>query len=1193
MAAIFAASLVLAFAQSPGRIAADTKLDLTANPWGFLSRAAHLWTPTAPLGQVQNQAYGYFFPHGSFFALGHLLHIPPWITQRLWWALLLTVGVVGIVKLAQALGIGSPGSRLLAGAIFALSPRVLTTIGSISSETLPMMLAPWVVLGVVTGLSSTTTPLWRLGLRAAVPIALMGAVNAVATIAATAVGVLWWALAYRDTDRRRWARFGAWWALGAALVCAWWIIPLVLLSRVSPPFLDFIESSRVTTQWSSLTEVLRGTSSWTPFVSPERVAGAILVTQPAAVLATGVLAAAGLAGLTMASLPYRRTLVAILGVGLLLMCLGYAGQWGSPIAEPVRVFLDGPGAPLRNLHKFDPFLRIPLVLGIAHLVARVPLPPEVPVREALAGFAHPQRSRPVAATIVLLVALLGAGTLAWTGGLAGDATYRSLPSHWRDAARWLDERTGPATDGPSQPTRTLIVPGSPFAQQLWGTTRDEPMQALAQTPWAVRDAIPLVPPTAIRALDAVQRDIADGRGSPELAPMLAQLGVGYVVLRADLDPRESRSARPLLAQQALLASPGIAKVAQFGADVAPAVVRGVVVDDGLRPPMPAIQIFAVDTQVFPGTGPVLADLASMPRVVGGPEALPPGLLSVLDSDARAAGLSSDGPRWITDAPADRETDFGRVDHNRSAIRAPGDPRRTKNAVADYPAGPRRDEHPVVGQWLLDDQPGAVEVRASSSASDATQPGQTSPANSTAAAFDGDGSTAWLSSGLDHAIGQWLELTFPQPRSNLAVTVTTAKALGPDVTSILVTTDQGTAVVNGVKPGEPVTVTLPPGETKRVQIRATATKNATVGNQFALADVTLTDLATGNPLSIRQRVVLPAQQKNSAVAQWVLTQELTGRSACVRDTSSDDELFRCASGLGLTPETPGVFTRALSVPSATSVSPTVTLVPMPGDGLRALLHVPGSVVADGPSDVTDPRGAAQAAVDGDPATVWTAPADGARDDDEDPADDDGTTSDRESGDEATSDGKAGNTGGYGDPDSKKQNGDDAQKDSGQKDSGHKDPAKEDPAQKDSGREDSRAGDSGETDSGEEEPGKQESGQKDSGRESDSGPTLTIRLPEVQRVDKLRIVAPETYPAAPTEVSVNLGERWLTRTVTRDGTVTLTGARTDRIRLRVNKSADVIDVNSLGFATRAPAGIAEIKISPAPDARPFDPDRVVTV
>jgi hypothetical protein len=37
----------------------------------------------------------------------------------------------------------------------------------------------------------------------------------------------------------------------------WWVVALVLLGRISPPFLDFIESSGVTTQWTSLTEVLR------------------------------------------------------------------------------------------------------------------------------------------------------------------------------------------------------------------------------------------------------------------------------------------------------------------------------------------------------------------------------------------------------------------------------------------------------------------------------------------------------------------------------------------------------------------------------------------------------------------------------------------------------------------------------------------------------------------------------------------------------------------------------------------------------------------------------------------------------------------------------------------------------------------------------------------------------------------------
>ena len=134
--------LVLTFLQSPGRIAPDTKLDLTANPLRFLSRAADLWNSDLPFGQAQNQAYGYLFPHGAFFLTGDVLGVPGWITQRLWWALLLTVGFWGLLRVAEVLGIGTTASRVVAATAFTLSPRVLTTLGAISSETLPMMLAP-------------------------------------------------------------------------------------------------------------------------------------------------------------------------------------------------------------------------------------------------------------------------------------------------------------------------------------------------------------------------------------------------------------------------------------------------------------------------------------------------------------------------------------------------------------------------------------------------------------------------------------------------------------------------------------------------------------------------------------------------------------------------------------------------------------------------------------------------------------------------------------------------------------------------------------------------------------------------------------------------------------------------------------------------------------------------------------------
>src|SRR6202008_589537 len=134
----------------------------------------------------------------------------------------------------------------------------------------------------------------------ALALALMGSVNAVATAAAFLPAVLWWA-SYRPN--RRWWRVTRAWISSVLLAPLWWVVPLLMLGRVSPPFLDYIESAATTTQWASLGEVLRGTDSWTPFVSPERIAGAVLVTQSAAVLATGLLAAAGMAGLASRTMP--------------------------------------------------------------------------------------------------------------------------------------------------------------------------------------------------------------------------------------------------------------------------------------------------------------------------------------------------------------------------------------------------------------------------------------------------------------------------------------------------------------------------------------------------------------------------------------------------------------------------------------------------------------------------------------------------------------------------------------------------------------------------------------------------------------------------------------------------------------------------------------------------------------------------
>ena len=93
----------LAFVQDPGFVVADTKFDLVAAPGEFLARALHLWDAEGAFGQVQNQAYGYLWPMGPFFALGDLLGSPGWAVQRSWQALVMCVAFVGAARLGEHL----------------------------------------------------------------------------------------------------------------------------------------------------------------------------------------------------------------------------------------------------------------------------------------------------------------------------------------------------------------------------------------------------------------------------------------------------------------------------------------------------------------------------------------------------------------------------------------------------------------------------------------------------------------------------------------------------------------------------------------------------------------------------------------------------------------------------------------------------------------------------------------------------------------------------------------------------------------------------------------------------------------------------------------------------------------------------------------------------------------------------------
>ncbi|MGA0979825.1 MAG: alpha-(1-_3)-arabinofuranosyltransferase domain-containing protein, partial [Candidatus Nanopelagicales bacterium] len=369
LVAVSVALAALTFIQDPGRIAADTKLDLAVDPGGFLTRSLTLWEPLGFFGQLQNQAYGYLFPTGPFFVLGDLAGLPPWVVQRLWWSFILIAAFLGVVRLARLLGITSDAARIIAGLAYALAPRIVTELGVLTSEVLPFAMAPWVLIPLVMA-SQGSLSARRGAALSGIAVLMAGGVNAVATVAVLPLGLLWILLSLNG--RARWSLLG-WWAAAVALASVWWAVPLLLLGSYSPPFLDWIESSSVTTLVTTPDTVLRGMSQWVAYVvepgGPTWPGGWQLVTTPALIAVTGLVAALGLAGIAARSTPRRAFLVGGVLLGVVLVSLGHTGVVQGFGAPAVQEALDGLLAPLRNTHKFDPVLRLPLALGVGYAAA--------------------------------------------------------------------------------------------------------------------------------------------------------------------------------------------------------------------------------------------------------------------------------------------------------------------------------------------------------------------------------------------------------------------------------------------------------------------------------------------------------------------------------------------------------------------------------------------------------------------------------------------------------------------------------------------------------------------------------------------------------------------------------------------------------------------------------------------------------
>ena len=949
--------LVLALLQAPGKILGDTKSDLVVDPIAFLGRALTLWEPEGAAGQIQNQAYGYLFPMGPFFALGQFADVPAWIVQRLWFAALMSVAFLGVVMLARRLRIGTPAAVLLAGIAYALSPRMITEIGAISGETIPLALAPWVLVPLVGAEGRGSAR--RAAALSGLAVFCVGGVNAVATAAVLPLAVLYLLTRPAGPFKRR---LIAWWVLAVGLATAWWAGPLVLLGQFGSSFLYYIETADATTAPTDVLSVLRGTSHWLAALAspsgPNWPAGWALVHEVVPIVGTVLLVAAGLAAMCRRDLPERTWLVLGLLAGVALVSMGHLAGVQGVLAERVHDWLDGPLAPLRNVHKWDPVVRLPLVLGLAHL-GGVAVRHVRRVRQG-AGPRH-RRHRGVglasrAVLLALALALVAAISPALAGRLAPPAGFSDVPGYWQQTADFL---AGEQADG-----RALLVPGSSFPEYEWGTPIDEPMQALADSPWDVRNAIPLTPEGHIRMLDAIEARLEVGEGSAGLTRYLARAGISHLVLRNDLDTGEAGATRAVLVRQALRDSPGIGLVTSFGpVSAADDLGDGSITDAGLDESAPAVEVYAVeDTAPSAWTAP----LSSAVTVHGGPEAL----LSLEDrgmiTDRPTLMAGTPGapiePAMVTDALIRRERNYGRLIGATSGGLTEQDQLRLDSPARDYVL-PALGAAESVIEYI-----GGTPT-ASSSGSD--------PDGFTAArldtqpwsAVDADPMTAWRPASWDES-GEppWWRLTTERPVAAREIVVSLGQEPGvarPE--ELRITTDTGELVVPVADTGEEQAVPLPEGYTSQITISSLVAADAPGAPALSIAEVRVPGV------NMHRSAVTPSPATPVSVYAF---DALRGRSGCVTGAEGEP---RCAPGLVSGSEEAIWLDRGFTTSQWFDYEAFATAVARPGRALDAVLaEARGSARVEASTEpVTDPRGSGAAAVDGDPATAWTAGGDDLR------------------------------------------------------------------------------------------------------------------------------------------------------------------------------------------------------------------------
>jgi len=475
------------------------------------------------------------------------------------------------------------------------------------------------------------------------------------------------------------------------------------------------------------------------------------------------------------------------------------------------------------------------------------------------------------------------------------------------------------------------------------------MSMVQKSPWVTRSQVPLVNAETIRMLTSLEDVLDTGVGSAQLGNTLKRIGLGYVVLRHDLDPDLADAVSSSVVSIALARSSGIKRVATFGQ-----LAYG-----------PAIEVFEVDGRDRSRSG----DLRVLPQstavtVSSGPADVLAAVGAGLIGPDRAAVVAGDNgwnrPAQIEgDGFQDRERQFGRVHAAEGPVLSKDEPRLAVRRFENYPGSTAA--RPVTAEYQ-----GIRYVVASSSQAYVNSFGQIRSEDAPFSAVDGDLSTAWTTSYLTPPRGQWLAVHYDRAQSFGSITlhgVPDASGEGIRSWRLRVGSKSVTARVDPFTGLARADLGGARGSVLKVTV-------ASVGNGNRDAQISLREIdAPGLPAT---RILDVPPVKGAAAVAFVLTGRPETR-ACVPTLLAPD----CDPNRYRPAEDPGGIDREITFTSSGSWNLFGSVISRADPSTISLLDPFRSKVVMRASStyLNDPTVSARMAYDGTPTTSWIAdPAD---------------------------------------------------------------------------------------------------------------------------------------------------------------------------------------------------------------------------